>query len=116
MHELPITERILSIVLAYARRNQVRKVVTVNLCIGAFSDLEEEWLQHYFNYLAKDTVAAEAIVKIKRVPALIACKACTHTFEIDIRETSDTCCPQCGEKRGTLLSGREYTVENLEVV
>jgi len=39
MHELPITESILKIVLKHAETNNVRQVVTIHLQIGKLSDL-----------------------------------------------------------------------------
>jgi len=49
MHELPITESILNIVITYAEKNDVKKVMAVNLRVGRLSDLEDEWIQRYFD-------------------------------------------------------------------
>ena len=46
MHELPITEDILKIVLKHAQRNNVQRVVSINLQIGKLSGLEDEWIQN----------------------------------------------------------------------
>lgn len=42
MHELPITESILKIVLRHAATNDVRKIMTIHLRVGKLSDLEDE--------------------------------------------------------------------------
>ena len=63
MHELPITESILKIVLKHAETNSVRKVMSINLQIGKLSDLEDEWIQRYFDYLSKGTVARRGKTK-----------------------------------------------------
>ena len=60
MHELPVTESILNIVLTHAKRNRARKVISIHLKIGELSDLENEWVQRYFDYLSKDTIAEGA--------------------------------------------------------
>jgi hydrogenase nickel incorporation protein HypA/HybF len=57
MHELPITESILKIVLKHAEMNSARKVITVHLQVGKLSDLEDDWIQRYFDYLSKGTIA-----------------------------------------------------------
>ncbi len=57
MHELQVTERILDIVVKHAEANSVQKVLSIQLRIGELSDLENEWIQKYFDYLSKDTVA-----------------------------------------------------------
>ncbi|MCJ7747981.1 MAG: hydrogenase maturation nickel metallochaperone HypA, partial [Desulfobacterales bacterium] len=53
MHELPITESILNIVLKHAEMNSVRKVMAIHLKVGKLSDLEDDWIQRYFDYLSK---------------------------------------------------------------
>ena len=116
MHELPVTERILDVVLAHVKRNNVKKVVRINLRVGELSDLEDEWIQHYFSYLAKETEAAEAILVIERVPIIIACSQCAHQFQINIKEMKEIECPQCGAKKGSIISGKEYYIKDMEVI
>jgi hydrogenase nickel incorporation protein HypA/HybF len=114
MHELPITESILKIVLKHARANDVKKVKTIHLRIGRLSDLEDEWLQRYFDYLSKGTLAEGAKIKIERTPIVMKCDACSASYEWELSKMGDIICPACGGKRGTLLSGREYTVKEME--
>ena len=45
MHELPVTESILQIVLRHAEAQGVEKVHAIDLSIGALSDLEA-WLSN----------------------------------------------------------------------
>lgn len=115
MHELPVTESILNIVLKHAQANKVRKVVSIGLRVGEMSDLEDEWIQQYFDYLSKGTLAEGATLKIERVPVTVKCNACQTTYVIKIREQKDPCCPQCGSAGGTLVSGREYYIKDMEV-
>ncbi len=115
MHELPITESILKIVLKHAEMNAVRKVMTIHLQVGKLSDLEDEWIQRYFDYLSKGTVAEGAKLKIERTPIVMQCNACSTSYEVEMGRTDDLVCPSCGEKGGTLLSGREYTIKEMEV-
>ena len=57
MHELSITESILKIVLKHAQKSGIQKVMTIHLRIGKLSDLEDEWIQRYFDYLSKESIA-----------------------------------------------------------
>ncbi len=116
MHELPVTERILDVVLSHVKRNNVQKVVRINLRVGELSDLEDEWIQHYFSYLARETEAAEAMLIIERVPVVISCGACSHQFQVDIKEMKEIECPECGEKKGSIVSGKEYYIKDMEVI
>ncbi len=116
MHELPVTERILDIVIAHTKRNNVKKVISINLRVGELSDLEDEWIQHYFSYLAKETVAAEAKLKIEHSPVIMKCDACDFSFQIDIKEIKEIQCPECNNKKCTLTSGKEYYIKDMEVI
>jgi hydrogenase nickel incorporation protein HypA/HybF len=115
MHELPITESILKIVLASAAKNSVRQVMAIHLQVGRLSDLADEWIQRYFDYLSKGTVAEGAKLNIERMPILLQCNACTKSYEVEITNIGDAACPNCGQKNGKLISGREYHIKNMEV-
>jgi hydrogenase nickel incorporation protein HypA/HybF len=115
MHELPITESILKIVLKHAQMNNASQVMSVSLQIGKLSDIEDEWIQRYFDYLSKGTIAEGAKLKIERMPAMVKCDACANIYEADIQRIGDLACPACGEKQGTLISGREYHIKDMEV-
>jgi hydrogenase nickel incorporation protein HypA/HybF len=115
MHELPITESILKIVLKHAQQNNVRQVLAVHLQIGKLSDLEDEWIQRYFDYLSKDTLAQGAKLKIERMPIKLQCSACSASYEAEAAKLDELVCPACGKSGGTLLSGREYYIKDMEV-
>jgi len=115
MHELPVTERILNIVLKHAERNQVNRVVSITLTVGELSELEDEWIQHYFDYLSKDTIAAGAKLNIERMPIVMRCNACGHSVSIKRADLGQTTCPKCGESGDfSLVSGREYYIKEME--
>jgi hydrogenase nickel incorporation protein HypA/HybF len=115
MHELPITESILKIVLKHAAKNGAAKVVTIRMSVGQLSDLQDEWIQHYFDYLSKGTAAEGAKLAIERPPARVRCDACSNAYEVRTARIAEITCPECGQKGGTLLSGREYYIKEMEV-
>ncbi|MBS3943346.1 MAG: hydrogenase maturation nickel metallochaperone HypA [Dethiobacter sp.] len=115
MHEMAVTESILKIVLNHAEMNKAEKVITIYLQIGGLSDLEGEWLQRYFDYLSKGTIAGGAKLKIERTPVMVKCGTCPGAYEVRPEQTGNLACPDCGGNNGTLLSGREYTVKTMEV-
>ena len=115
MHELPITESILKIVLKHAEINGVRQVIAIHLQIGRLSDLEDEWVQRYFDYLSKGTLAEGAKLKIERTPIVLQCNHCTASYNVEITNIGDAVCPDCGQKDSKLISGREYYIKNMEV-
>ncbi|MDD5167204.1 MAG: hydrogenase maturation nickel metallochaperone HypA [Syntrophales bacterium] len=116
MHELPITEGILKIVLKHAAVNSVQKVVGIHLRVGKLSDLQDEWIQRYFDYLSRGTVAEGAKLKIERIPVMLECNACATSYEVDVEKMGDAVCPACGKKESRLVSGREYYIKDMEVI
>ena len=115
MHELPITESILNIVLAHAKKNDVQRVLAIHLRIGKLSDLEDEWMQRYFDYVSRDTIASGAVLKIERSPVMLQCNACGESYPVEVADMSNAVCPACGAKDAQLISGREYYIKNMEV-
>ena len=114
MHELPIIKKILNIVLARARENQVTRIKTIFLKIGALSDLDEEWMQRYFEYVSRDTPAATARLRIQRIPAEVQCLGCTQCFELDAAAPGKQICPSCGGETYRLISGKGYFIQSME--
>ena len=116
MHELSVTQAILKTVLRHAEVNHVGKVLSIRLEIGKLSDLEDEWIQKYFDYLSKDTLAEGAVLKIERMPIIMQCRRCSKSFEADLTTIEDLACPACGATDTTLIAGREYKIRDMEVL
>ncbi len=115
MHELPIVQSMFDICVKHATANSAKKIIAVNLKVGEVSDLQDEWIQRYFDFLAKGTVAEGAKLKIERVPLVVRCKKCAESFPVNIRETLKAECPKCKATEFAYVSGREYTVDSMEV-
>ncbi len=116
MHELPVTESILRIVLRHALPGNVNRIVRIFLEIGELSELENEWIQHYFDYLSKGTVAENAKLVINRIPIVLQCNECSNAFEIKREAMKNIQCPECGNTKYRLVSGRSYYIKNMEVI
>ncbi len=118
MHELQVTEQILDIALKYVEGQNVSRIVNIHLRIGELTDLEGEWIQHYFDYLSKGTLAENARLEIEKVPILLECEDCGANFKVTKHELGDARCPECVDDKPAfhMISGREYTVTNLEVI
>lgn len=116
MHELPVINSILKVVLKHAVDNNVKKVVAVHLQVGELSDLEDKWMQQYFDHLAKGGIAEGARLEIERTPVVMKCAECEMSYVVDLKQDKAMVCPECGSKKNTLISGREYFVKNLEAI
>ncbi len=116
MHELPVIKSIFDICVKHAKANNASKIVSITLKVGDATDLLDEWIQRYFDYLCKDTMAEGAKLTIERVPFVIRCKKCSESFQVNIREQRQVECPKCKAKEFDYVSGREYSVDKIEVI
>lgn len=115
MHELPVTEKILTIVLKHAERNGLKTIHSITLQVGRLTDLQDKWLQHYFNYLSRDTIARDARLIIRPEPIKLQCGECRTIIETEKRDLQDLVCPHCGADEGfSIISGRGYYIEEME--
>lgn len=114
MHELSIMSNILDIVLEYAGKHGAGRVSKINLRVGDLSDLIPEWMQTYFDFVSKETIADKAVLNINRVPAVLKCGKCSLEFTLNKEDWKFTC-PDCASSEVELLSGREFTVESIEI-
>ncbi len=116
MHELPVINSILKVVLKHAAAHNVSKVMAVHLEVGELSDLEDKWMQQYFEHLAKDSVAQGAVLKIERTPVVMECLECGRSYEINLKEDPSQDCPDCKSGKVKLISGKNYMIKNLEAI
>ena len=116
MHELPTTRDVHRIVLRHAESAGAVKVLSVNLEIGALTDLQDQWVRRYFEHLSQGTIVEGAQVNIDRVPGVFGCDGCGESFEIDSVLGDRLSCPGCDGSEVTMLSGRAFRVKNIEVL
>ncbi|MDY6912703.1 MAG: hydrogenase maturation nickel metallochaperone HypA [Chloroflexota bacterium] len=112
MHELSITQRILSIALERASQAEASYVSRINLVIGDLTGIVEEFVRFYFDFASKDTIAAEASLSFYHPPTQLRCRKCETVFS---PENSEWACPSCREQSVEIVSGRECYVESIEV-
>ena len=112
MHELAVTQGMLSIALEHATKAGATKIMHINLVIGEMSGIVDDSVQFYFDFVSKDTLAEGASLNFERVPARFRCRACQTTFSPDQRQWT---CPQCGELSLEIVAGKEFLVDSIEV-
>ena len=116
MHELSISESILSTVVQSAETNGVTKIVKIHLEVGELNDMKSEWLQYYFDYASKGTCAESAEIEIHKKPAEFTCHDCKKAFAINLKEAAKVRCPECAGSNCTLTGGNEFYIRDMEAV
>jgi len=115
MHELSLVQDILNTAVTYAQQANSQKVVTIVLRVGALRDINKEWIQYYFNFIRKGTMAEEAEILVIVNPIVLSCRRCGTEFEVDRQRMYDEeiTCPSCSTKNYTLISGTEFRIEGI---
>jgi hydrogenase nickel incorporation protein HypA/HybF len=112
MHELAITRSMLGLVLDKAEEAGAKRVERVNLVIGETTGFVGTSVQTYFDILSRDTIAEQAELAFRTVPATGRCRDCGRTFELKRLEWT---CPGCQGSNIQLVGGNELFVESIEV-
>jgi hydrogenase nickel incorporation protein HypA/HybF len=115
VHELAVTRSILETVLAHARASGAGRVLRIYLVVGVLNELQEEWIQRYFDYLSRESPAEGAELVVEPVPAMFRCTSCALEFEVEIRSVDRVRCPDCSEENVVLERGREFLIRAMEV-
>jgi hydrogenase nickel incorporation protein HypA/HybF len=113
MHELAATQGILATALEAARGAGAARVTVIDLVIGDLSSMVDDSVQFYFDLLSRDTAAAGAALRLRRLPGRAACALCGAAY--DVTPPLDPFCTSCGEPAITVTGGREFYIDSIEV-
>lgn len=118
MHELSLTKSILRHTLIYAEEMEAEKVIAVILQLGVLRDLKEEWLQRYFSYISKGTLAEGAQVIILPMPVVAKCRQCETEFSLEVEKVFGQAilCPTCQVQDYDLISGTQFMIQAIKIV
>ena len=112
MHELALTEGIISIVESEKKKHDFERVIEIRLKIGEYSGVIPECVENFFPIAAKDSAAAGARLVIEAVPAAFECRDCLWHGALPEKSFA---CPECAGENIRMTAGREFYVENLKV-
>jgi hydrogenase nickel incorporation protein HypA/HybF len=112
MHELSITESILSIALEKAEEAKAIRISRINLVIGELSGIVDECMEFYFGFLSKDTIASQATLSFRHPPTQLRCQNCSTIFSPNNHNWT---CPNCQKREAEIVSGRDLYIESIEV-
>jgi hydrogenase nickel incorporation protein HypA/HybF len=114
MHEMSIAQNILDIVQQELQRHQVppTDLRRVNVAVGRLSAIVPASLSFCFRALTENTDFDQTSLQVRVVPIGYVCGDCDHRFEAEDMVFS---CPECGADQPMIVSGRDMTIENVEV-
>lgn len=107
MHELGITQNIVSIAVEHARGAKVQRV---SLEIGKLSAVMPEAIRFCFDVCSQGTLVEGAELEIIEIPGLARCRQCGTEVPLDIPFGVCT----CGSTDLQILQGEELKIKELE--
>ncbi len=114
MHELPVTQSLLEIVLRHAERAGASRITEIELALGVFTNYVGDSIQFYFDIISRGTPAEGAALHIRRIPATCYCWDCGQNFAWG-EATLPVECPRCKGVGFRFTGGDEFYVESMEV-
>ena len=112
MHELSVTQSLLEIALQHAEKANARRVTDLNIVIGDLASMVDDSIQFYWEIIAKDTIAEQARLNFRRVPAELQCQDCFEKYHPTERELA---CPKCNGVNTRIIAGEEFALESIDV-
>ncbi len=113
MHELAITESILSIVEQAAQENDGAKVTDIFLVIGQLSSIVDDSVQFYWDQISYGSLCEGAKLHFDRRPAILHCNSCGHQYRLgEILQP----CPNCQGVDVFIEGGEELLVDHVEIL
>ncbi len=112
MHELAVTESILSIAEKHAVEADASRVTDIHIIIGKLASIVDDSVQFYWDIIAQDTICAGATLHFTRKSAQLLCLDCKQEYTLADELTT---CPHCGSAHIKVISGDEFMLESIEI-
>ena len=112
MHELAVTESILSISEKHALKAEASRVTDIHIVIGKLASIVDDSVQFYWDIISQDTICAGATLHFTRKPAQLVCLQCETEYTL---EDELTACPHCGSAQVKVISGDEFWLDSIEI-
>ena len=110
MHELAMAREIIDIVQAEMVRQNLHRVESVVVRIGALTGLNADALAFGFEASVVDTPLAGARLDVQQVPIKAKCRACGQE---DAVEEFVFICPRCGGTDLEVIEGEELDIDHI---
>lgn len=112
MHELTVTESLIQIAVQHAASAGASHITDLNIVMGELSSIVDDSVQFYWDIIAQNTIAENARLHFRRIPAEFVCLDCGNRY----RPNAETFgCPVCSNVQVKMAAGDEFYLESIEV-
>src|SRR5512146_2887816 len=112
MHELYATQGILDHAVQKAGEQNAKRITDVHIVVGEISSYQDDSIQFYWDEISKGTIAEQAKLHFRHVPAELQCMNCGTKYN---PKEGEVVCPNCGSTGARIWSGEEFYLEALDV-
>ncbi len=112
MHEIRIAQDLQKIILEVADKNNLKKVLTVNIQFGEMVQIVPDIFHFAFEEASKGSLVEGSELKIEVLPIKIKCADCLNLIEIS-KEGSYSC-PNCKSLDIEIIQGKEIFIKSIE--
>ncbi|MFW2332015.1 MAG: hydrogenase maturation nickel metallochaperone HypA [Nitrospinota bacterium] len=112
MHEMSVAVDIIEIVEGQLKPGQDQNVTKVNLIIGELSGISVEALEFAFSVAIQNTNLKNSELNIESIKPVAYCNDCMSQFSPTYKIFL---CPNCDTLNVSLIKGKEFEVNSIEV-
>lgn len=113
MHEASAVQCIFNELEKKIQANEIKHpILAIHIKLGKLTTFVPSNLQFLFEVYSKDTLFENTKLIIEEIPIQCVCNQCNRTFII---EELQFLCPECFSSDLTILSGREFLIDSIEV-
>ena len=112
MHEMSLAQALVDQVIELADKEGCRRILSVDVSIGALSGVMRESLEFCFPMVARGTPLERAVLHVTEIRLTAACGQCGR---ISNPEPFDIECCHCGSMNLMITKGRDFKLISFEV-
>jgi len=109
---MALAQALVDQVIELAEKDGCRKILNVQVSIGALSGVMRESLEFCFPVVARGTALEETVLNVIEVPLTAECGDCRR---ISHPEPFEITCSHCGSMNLMLTEGRDFKLISFEV-
>ena len=113
MHELGLAAAMMKMVAKLVKEEGAEKVLAVTISIGDLSGVVPHFMSDAWEAVTDGTPYEGVPLHIETVPGVAQCMDCGQQFQVDTKHMR---CPECGGAKLVPVSGRDMTIEEIDVV
>ncbi len=114
MHELALMTSLVNRVCEIAKKENANKVTKIIVKRGELSGVISEALNFCFDICTAETIAENSSLQIIDIPAKWKCDACGASVT-KVEDRDIPICSKCGNYKLSLIEGKEFQLDSIEI-